>query len=122
MSQSVFVDHLKSEISKLREAGLYKPERIMTSPQSAEVETAGKPVINLCANNYLGLSNHPALVEAARAAIPKYGFALSTGRFICGTQNIHKELEAALSRFFGLDDTILYSSCFAAHGGVFEAL
>src|SRR3954471_8914676 len=120
--QTAFTEHLKAEIAKLREAGLYKPERVMTSPQAAEVETGGRKVINLCANNYLGLSNHPALVEAARAALPKYGFGLSSVRFICGTQAIHKELEKGLSEFLGTEDTLLYSSCFDANGGVFETL
>ncbi|MGE0615856.1 MAG: glycine C-acetyltransferase, partial [Bacteriovoracia bacterium] len=110
-----------------RETGLYKPERVMSSPQGSVVSvtsgaTAGTKLINLCANNYLGLSNHPALVRAAVEALPKYGFGLSSVRFICGTQDIHKELERELSRFLGTDDTILYSSCFDANGGVFETL
>ncbi|HUP57541.1 MAG TPA: glycine C-acetyltransferase [Bdellovibrionota bacterium] len=122
MPQTQFLQHLKAETAKLREAGLYKPERVMTSPQQSVVETQGRKVINLCANNYLGLSNNPELVEAARAALPKYGFGLSSVRFICGTQDIHKELERELSTFLGTDDTILYSSCFDANGGVFETL
>jgi len=117
-----FSGHLKAEIGKLRESGLYKPERVMSSPQHSRVETQGRKVINLCANNYLGLSNHPRLVEVAQAALPKYGFGLSSVRFICGTQTIHKDLERELSAFLGTEDTILYSSCFDANGGVFETL
>lgn len=119
---SSFIEHLQKELQGLRETGLYKAERVMTSPQQAVVETQGRQVINLCANNYLGLSNHPALVEAAQAALTRYGFGLSSVRFICGTQDIHKALEARLSAFLGTEDTILYSSCFDANGGVFEAL
>lgn len=117
-----FLNHLNAELQKLREAGLYKTERVMTSPQSAWVEANGKKVINLCANNYLGLANHPELVKAAEAALPKYGFGLSSVRFICGTQDIHKQLEAKISGFLGMEDTQLYSSCFDANGGVFEPL
>jgi glycine C-acetyltransferase len=116
------LEHLRGELLRLKQAGLYKAERVMTSPQRSVIETGGRKVINLCANNYLGLANHPKLIEAARDALPKYGFGLSSVRFICGTQDIHKQLEAALSRFLGTDDTILYSSCFDANGGVFEAL
>jgi glycine C-acetyltransferase len=117
-----FLEHLGSEIAKLREQGLYKTERVLTSPQQSLIEANGKKVINLCANNYLGLANHPALVSVARDAITRHGFGLSSVRFICGTQDIHKNLEAALSQFLGTDDTILYSSCFDANGGVFETL
>ncbi|MFM7203596.1 MAG: glycine C-acetyltransferase [Myxococcota bacterium] len=119
---SSFIEHLQNELQGLRETGLYKAERVMTSPQQAVVETQGRQVINLCANNYLGLSNHPALVEAAQVALKRYGFGLSSVRFICGTQDIHKTLETRLSAFLGTEDTILYSSCFDANGGVFEAL
>jgi glycine C-acetyltransferase len=122
MDQS-FLDHLKKETAALREQGLYKAERVITSPQGAAIEVGGgQPVINFCANNYLGLSDHPDLVEHAQKALPKYGFGMSSVRFICGTQDVHKELEARLSNFLGTDDTILYSSCFDANGGLFETL
>ncbi|MEK6578020.1 MAG: glycine C-acetyltransferase [Bdellovibrionota bacterium] len=117
-----FISHLASEIDLIRDKGLYKAERVMTSPQQSVIEANGKKVINLCANNYLGLSNHPALIEAAKKALTQYGFGLSSVRFICGTQTIHKKLEADLSQFLETDDTILYSSCFDANGGVFETL
>ena len=117
-----YLQHLTSEIEKLKEQGLYKVERVIASAQGPWVETGGKRVINLCANNYLGLANHPELVAAAQAALAQRGFGLSSVRFICGTQDIHKELEAQLSRFLGMEDTQLYGSCFDANGGVFEAL
>lgn len=117
-----FIEHLQSEIAAVREAGLYKAERVMTGPQQPWVHTAGHDVLNLCANNYLGLSNHPALREAAKQSIDEYGFGMSSVRFICGTQTIHKDLEAKLSEFLGMEDTILYSSCFDANGGLFETL
>ncbi|MBI3947826.1 MAG: glycine C-acetyltransferase [Armatimonadetes bacterium] len=117
-----FLAYLARETEKLRESGLFKPERVMTSPQGPVVEANGKRVINLCANNYLGLANDPRLIAAAQAALPKYGFGLSSVRFICGTQTVHKELERRLSEFLGTEDTLLYSSCFDANGGVFEAL
>jgi len=117
-----FLNFLSSETEKLREQGLYKTERIMTSPQGPWVEANGRKVINLCANNYLGLANHPALVAAAKDGLDQRGFGLSSVRFICGTQDIHKELEAQLSAFLGMEDTQLYSSCFDANGGVFEPL
>ena len=119
---AAFNQHLQGEIAKLREAGLFKTERIITTRQGAWVEANGKRVINLCANNYLGLSGRPELVEAAQEALPKYGFGLSSVRFICGTQDVHKELEAKLSEFLGFEETILFGSCFDANGGVFEAL
>ena len=117
-----YLQHLTSEIEKLKEQGLYKVERVIASAQGPWVETGGKRVINLCANNYLGLANHPELVAAAQEALARRGFGLSSVRFICGTQDIHKELEAQLSRFLGMEDTQLYGSCFDANGGVFEAL
>lgn len=117
-----FLEFLSHELEGLKAAGLYKSERILSSPQDAEIEVGGRRVINLCANNYLGLSNHPAVVQAALEALPRVGYGLSSVRFICGTQNIHKQLEAELSAFLGMEDTILYSSCFDANGGVFEAL
>jgi glycine C-acetyltransferase len=119
---SAFLDHLGRETAKLREAGLYKAERIIASPQAPAIEVGGREVVNFCANNYLGLSNHPALVEAAQAALARYGFGMSSVRFICGTQTVHKELEARLSGFLGTEDTILYSSCFDANTGLFETL
>ena len=119
---SDFLNHLRVETEKLREAGLFKAERIITSAQSARITANGRPVMNLCANNYLGLSNHPDLIAASKKALDSRGFGMSSVRFICGTQDIHKELEARLSAFLGMEDTQLYSSCFDANGGVFEAL
>ena len=119
---TAFNNHLRIQLDSLKEQGLFKSERVMTSPQNARVEANGKKVINLCANNYLGLSDHPALIEAAKKALDDRGFGLSSVRFICGTQDLHKELEAELSAFLGFEDTILFSSCFDANGGVFEAL
>ena len=121
MNQS-YLDHLNSELEKLQAQGLYKQERIIASPQGAWIETGGKQVINLCANNYLGLANHPELVRAAQEGMARRGFGLSSVRFICGTQDLHKELEAQLSQFLGMADCQLYGSCFDANGGVFEAL
>jgi len=120
-----FQDHLQNELSGIRSAGLYKPERVITTPQSAHISVAGgegKRVVNLCANNYLGLSDDPRIVEAAARGLKEWGFGLSSVRFICGTQQIHKELERKLSEFLGTEDTILYSSCFDANGGLFETL
>jgi glycine C-acetyltransferase len=117
-----FDAHLQSLLGQLESEGLFKRERVMTSPQGAWVEANGKKVINLCANNYLGLSGREELAKAAQEALPKYGFGLSSVRFICGTQDIHKELEAKLAEFLGFEDTILFGSCFDANGGVFEAL
>jgi glycine C-acetyltransferase len=117
-----FLNHLAEETRKLKEAGLYKSERIITSPQGAWVEANGKKVVNLCANNYLGLANHPELVKAAQEGLARRGFGMSSVRFICGTLDIHKELEAKISAFLGMEDTQLYSSCFDANGGVFEPL
>lgn len=114
---------LQSEINELREAGLFKEERIITTPQSAKIETAkGQEVLNFCANNYLGLSSHPAVIEAAKQAIDTHGFGMSSVRFICGTQDIHKELERKTSEFLGMEDTILYAAAFDANGGLFEPL
>ena len=117
------MDHLHAETEALREAGLYKEERIITSPQQSSIEvTGGREVLNFCANNYLGLSNHPVLIDAAREAVARHGFGMSSVRFICGTQSIHKELEERISVFLGTEDTILYSSCFDANTGLFETL
>jgi glycine C-acetyltransferase len=118
-----FQSHLAETISSIQEAGLYKSERILTTPQSPHISTqASGRVVNLCANNYLGLSDHPEIKAAAVEAIERWGFGLSSVRFICGTQSIHKELENRLSEFLGTEDTILYSSCFDANGGLFETL
>jgi glycine C-acetyltransferase len=114
--------YLATELQSIEDAGLYKKERIITSPQSAEIEVGGKTVLNFCANNYLGLSNNVRVVEAAKKAMDSHGFGMSSVRFICGTQDIHKELEAAVSKYFRTDDTILYAACFDANGGVFEPL
>lgn len=116
------LSQLEKELRVLKETGLYKAERVITSPQQAVIETNGRQVINLCANNYLGLANHPTIVAAAKEALDQYGFGMSSVRFICGTQDVHKALEERLSQFLGMEDTILYSSCFDANGGVFEAL
>ena len=122
-SQS-FETHLASEIRSLRDTGLYKSERVLTSPQKADITIQGRvePVLNFCANNYLGLSDHPRMVEAAKSALDRYGFGMSSVRFICGTQDDHKALETRLSRFLGTDDTILYGSCFDANTGLFETI
>jgi len=117
-----FSKYLQDEINAVKEAGLYKSERIINSPQQAEIMSGGHKVINLCANNYLGLSNHPALVAAAQEGVKRYGFGMSSVRFICGTQDVHKELEEKISHFLGMEDTILYSSCFDANTGLFETL
>lgn len=117
-----FQKHLASELSAINEAGLYKNERLICSPQGAEIEVAGKTVLNFCANNYLGLSNHPALIEAAKSALDARGYGMSSVRFICGTQDTHRDLEQAIAKFFGTEDTILYAACFDANGGVFEPL
>jgi glycine C-acetyltransferase len=114
---------LQQEIQEIREAGLYKTERIITTPQGAEIKTdKGLEVLNFCANNYLGLSAHPEVIEAAKAAIDTHGFGLSSVRFICGTQDIHKELEAKIAEFLGQEDSILYAAAFDANGGLFEPL
>ena len=115
-------EHLQQTLKEIREAGLYKEERLIESPQAAAIQVAGKEVLNFCANNYLGLSNHPRLIEGAKKMMDRRGYGMSSVRFICGTQDIHKELEAAISRFFHTEDTILYAACFDANGGVFEPL
>src|SRR6478736_8506225 len=114
---------LEKELESIREAGLYKKERIITTPQGADIKTSdGKEVINFCANNYLGLSSHPRVTAAAKKAIDTHGFGMSSVRFICGTQDIHKELEKKISEFLHMEDTILYAAAFDANGGVFEPL
>jgi len=116
-------DFLQKEIETIKERGLYKAERIITSPQNAKIEVkGGKKVLNLCANNYLGLASHPEIIAAAKASYDIWGYGMSSVRFICGTQEIHKILEQKLSEFLGTEDTILYSSCFDANGGLFETL
>ncbi len=120
--RSGFDEHLEAQLGQLEAEGLRKRERVITSPQGAWVEADGRRVVNLCANNYLGLSGDPALVKAAQEALPRHGFGLSSVRFICGTQDVHKTLEARLASFLGFEDSILFSSCFDANGGVFEAL
>ncbi len=115
--------HLLRELTEIRQAGLEKPERVITSPQSNRITTsAGHSVLNMCANNYLGLANHPEVIQAARESYEKWGFGLASVRFICGTQQIHKDLEAAVTKFLGTEDTIVYGSCFDANGGLFETL
>jgi len=115
-------DHLAAELEQLRKSGLYKSERRIASPQKSSIIVNGREVVNFCANNYLGLANHPEIVEAAHEGLRKWGYGLSSVRFICGTQDLHKELEARIARFFGKDDAILYISCFDANGGLFEPL
>ena len=114
--------YLAQTLADIREAGLYKEERLIESPQRAAIQVAGKEVLNFCANNYLGLSDHPRLIEASKRMMDRRGFGMSSVRFICGTQDIHKELEAAISQYFKTEDTILYAACFDANGGVFEPL
>jgi glycine C-acetyltransferase len=115
-------DHLTKELAAIEEAGLYKRERIITSEQGAEITVNGRQVLNFCANNYLGLSSDPEVMKAAHSALDSHGYGMSSVRFICGTQDIHKELEEKLARFHGTEDTILYAACFDANGGVFEPL
>jgi glycine C-acetyltransferase len=110
------------QLTQVKAEGLYKSERIIVSPQQTEIQVNGSEVMNFCANNYLGLANHPELIEAAKAGLNAHGFGMASVRFICGTQNIHKQLEASLSEFLGMEDTILYSSCFDANAGLFETL
>ncbi|MDN3722986.1 glycine C-acetyltransferase [Aequorivita sp. SDUM287046] len=116
-------DHLQAELQEIKENGLYKRERIITSPQDAEITiSTGQKVINFCANNYLGLSSHKDVIQAAKDAMDSHGFGMSSVRFICGTQDIHKQLESKIAEFYGTEDTILYAACFDANGGVFEPL
>ena len=116
-------DHLQDTLGEIREAGLFKSERVIESPQESHIKVAGdRSVLNMCANNYLGLSDHPEIIEAAKKGLDEWGFGLSSVRFICGTQAIHKELEEKISAFLGTEDTILYTSCFDANGGLFETV
>ncbi len=117
-----YLAHLNHEIEALKEAGLYKTERVITSPQQPQMKANGRNVVCLCANNYLGLANHPAIIQAAKAVMDDHGFGMASVRFICGTQNIHRELEQKLAAFLGFEDTQLYSSCFDANGAIFEGL
>ena len=117
-----FKEFLEQELQAIKDAGLYKTERVICSPQRAEIEVAGKPCLNFCANNYLGLSDNPRLIEAAKRAMDERGFGMSSVRFICGCQDMHKQLEKAIADYFGTEDTILYAACFDANGGVFEPL
>ena len=117
-----FLQHIQTELDNIREAGLFKRERVITSEQGAEITVNGKTVLNFCANNYLGLSSHPDVIAAAHKTLDSHGYGMSSVRFICGTQDIHKELEKKLADFHGTEDTILYAACFDANGGVFEPL
>jgi len=115
--------HLLTQLDEIRQSGLYKSERVITTPQDARIRVgAGEPVLNMCANNYLGLAEHPAVIAAAQESLERWGYGLASVRFICGTQEIHKRLEASISEFLGTEETILYSSCFDANGGLFETL
>jgi len=123
MPNQTFLQQLQTQLSKIKEQGLYKNERVITTPQGADIAVqSGEHVLNFCANNYLGLANHPALVEAAKKAAEEYGYGMASVRFICGTQTVHKTLENRIAKFLKMDDTILYSSCFDANGGLFETL
>lgn len=122
MISQKFLENITNELTNIENDGLYKKERIITSQQSAEIEVGGKRLLNFCANNYLGLSNNPEVMKASKDAIDSHGYGMSSVRFICGTQDIHKDLEANISKFLGMEDTILYAACFDANGGVFEPL
>ena len=122
-TEPVLTQHYAAELESIRAQGLFKAERIITSPQSAEIElTDGRKVLNFCANNYLGLADHPDIIQAAKDALDTHGFGMASVRFICGTQDLHKQLEAKIAEFFGTEDTILYAACFDANGGLFEPL
>src|SRR5262249_19251546 len=119
----LFHNHVETQLAEIRAAGTYKHERVIMTPQGTTIRVRdGRPVLNLCANNYLGLAQHPAIAAAARDGLEKWGYGLASVRFICGTQSPHKQLEQRLSQFLGTEDTILYSSCFDANGGLFETL
>ncbi|ROI14243.1 glycine C-acetyltransferase [Epilithonimonas hominis] len=122
MISQKFLENITNELTNIENDGLFKRERIITSQQSAEIEVAGKKLLNFCANNYLGLSNNPEVMKASQDAIESHGYGMSSVRFICGTQDIHKDLEAKISNFLGMEDTILYAACFDANGGIFEPL
>ncbi len=115
--------HYSDVLTSIKEEGLYKKERVISTPQGVEITTHnGEKVLNFCANNYLGLANNPTLIKSAKSAMDKFGFGMASVRFICGTQDLHKVLEEKISEFFGTDDTILYTSCFDANGGLFETI
>ena len=114
--------HLQNELQTIQDNGIFKRERIITSPQGAEITVNGETVLNFCGNNYLGLSSHPEVIQAAKDALESHGFGMSSVRFICGTQDIHKSLEKKIADFYGTEDTILYAAAFDANGGVFEPL
>ena len=117
------LERIQETLAEIREAGLYKQERVITTPQGVEIKVEdGAEVLNFCANNYLGLADDPEVIAAAHKALDDYGFGLASVRFICGTQDLHKQLEETISRFFGTHDTILYTSCFDANGGLFETI
>ncbi|TIM37271.1 MAG: aminotransferase class I/II-fold pyridoxal phosphate-dependent enzyme, partial [Mesorhizobium sp.] len=120
--KNVFLSHFDSELQGLKSAGLYKSERVTSSMQSAQIEVDGEKVLNFCANNYLGLADSAELRDAASQALDRYGYGMASVRFICGTQEEHKQLESTISSFLGMEDTILYGSCFDANGGLFETL
>ena len=122
VTKDAYLAHLRTELQTLRDTGLFKEERVITSPQSAAITVGGREVLNFCANNYLGLADSPALITSAKTALDQHGFGMASVRFICGTQDVHKELERRISGFLGTADTILYSSCFDANGGLFETL
>ena len=122
MSTQKLADLLRTQLDDLQKQGLYKKERQIQGPQGSAIHVGGREVINFCANNYLGLANHPAIVDAAHEGLRRYGYGMASVRFICGTQDMHKQLEAAIARFFGKDDAILYSSCWDANGGLFETI
>lgn len=122
MAKTSFYNQMNQQLTQVKAEGLYKSERIIVSPQQTEIQVNGSEVLNFCANNYLGLANHPELINAAKAGLSDHGFGMASVRFICGTQDIHKQLEARLSEFLGMEDTILYSSCFDANAGLFETL
>src|SRR5207245_4068964 len=122
MSDQKLRGHLQTQLEELKHRGLYKRERQVQTPQDSAIAVGGREVINFCANNYLGLANHPAIVEAAMAGLRQYGYGIASVRFICGTQDAHKNLETAVAKFLGKDDAILYSSCWDANGGLFETI
>ena len=119
---NAFIAHLRAQIDEVKANGLYKSERIITSQQHGQVAVGERDVLNFCANNYLGLANHPDIIAAAKEGLDSHGFGMASVRFICGTQDIHKQLERQISEFLGMEDTILYPSCFDANGGLFETI
>src|SRR3954468_12911287 len=122
MSDQALREQLRAQLEDVKAKGLYKRERQLQGPQGAAIRVGGREVINFCANNYLGLANHPAIVEAAHEGLRRYGYGMASVRFICGTQDLHRQLETAVARFLGKDDANLYTSCFDANGGLFETL